>query len=281
MRLRVPSETARGMTTRGAGHPRVARITDRAHCFGSGLSVVCHRFFIYCVIDAMPAEHMVRAIALVHGEMAHAAWHERGDRPACGNIGAGTAGRQRSVGTDRPCRGDLRGEPQLRQFLRQVSRRQRPGERSRQGDPDRSRRQALQVASRGDRQQPEAAGCRQALPRAVAQPSVRDQPVCLARRRYRRSDPCLLSGADADQRRRDEPLCPGLECQGPGDGLLRYLEDLSVEACAGSSRWAMRCSTRRSAVRSSITRSWSARARSGGRMHRRPSSRSWMRAATW
>ena len=213
--------------------------------------------------------------------MAHAAWHECGDRPACGNIGAGTAGGQRSVGADRPYRGDLRGEPQLRQFLRQVSRRQRPGECRRQGDPDRSRRQALQVPSRGDQQQPEAAGCRQALPRAIAQPAIRDQPLCVARRRHRRPDPCLLSGADADQRRRDEPLCRGVECQGPGDGLFRYLEDLSVEARAGSSRWAMRCSTRRSAVRSSITRSWSARARSGGRTRRRRSSPSWMPTATW
>ena len=60
----------------------------------------------------------------------------------------------------------------------------------------------------------------------------------------------LLSGADADKRRGDEPLCRGVECQGPGDGLFRYLEDLSVEAREANTRWATPCSIRRSVVRS-------------------------------
>ena len=130
----------------------------------------------------------------------------------------------------------LRREPQLRQSLRSLPRRQRP----RQGAgralcPARPRRRAAQGAAAGlgrpDRQGRRAAGDR-GRDRTPAQHAVRDRRSeglqDAARRRHPRSVASVLPEPDADQRRQERPLRRLCRFRRAGHGLLRRLEAAAV-----------------------------------------------------
>ena len=146
---------------------------------------------------------------------------------------------------------------------------------------DRPRRQAVQVPPRGDRHQPEAAAEDTRFPAQLPnQPfeinpyvSLEEDTGDLIHAFYQEQ---MQINGGAMNRFAEVSNAKGLVM-----GYFDISRHLSVEARRASSRWAMRCSTRRSAARSSTTRSWSAPARSGVRTHRKRWSPSWMPTATW